>query len=62
VKRIAIFVVLTAVFSAPFCWLHASTGYGPYIVLLMWCHGTHGIQVSRSASTTLRILLLETQT
>jgi uncharacterized protein len=43
VKRIAIFVLLTAVFSTPFWWLHAATGYGPYIALLMWCPGLAGV-------------------
>ena len=41
-KRIAIFISLTAIFSAPFWWLHATTGYGPYIALLMWCPGLAG--------------------
>ena len=41
-KRIVIFVLLTAVFSTPFWWLHASTGYGAFIALLMWCPGLAG--------------------
>jgi hypothetical protein len=41
-KRIVIFVMLTALFSTPFWWLHAATGYGPYIALLMSCPGLAG--------------------
>jgi len=39
VRRIGIFIALTALLSAPIWWLHASTGYGAYIALLMWCPG-----------------------
>ena len=42
-KRIVVFLLLTAMFSTPFWWLHATTGYGAYIALLMWCPGLAGM-------------------
>jgi hypothetical protein len=41
-KRMGIFIVLTALFSTPFWWLHKSTGFGTYMALLMWCPGAAG--------------------
>jgi uncharacterized protein len=40
--RMGLFVLLTALFSAPWWWLHHKSGYGGYMPLLMWSPGVAG--------------------